>query len=113
MEQLVLDCCKQAKSLVEPLYERFWVLDGRLLVNSTIGLRPPPDDVGRQKGCKVRIARHSLTTNSFDAQFIEVFLETATTAGHHLISDREQPNRLSDWTFQPWRLAFLCMIFSG
>src|SRR6266702_8471940 len=26
---------------------------------ATIGLRPPPDDVGRQKGCKVRIARHS------------------------------------------------------
>jgi hypothetical protein len=25
-----------------------------------IGLRPPPDDVGRQKGCKVRIARDSL-----------------------------------------------------
>src|SRR6266481_8675210 len=26
---------------------------------ATIGLRPPPDDVGRQKGGKVRIARHS------------------------------------------------------
>src|SRR6266516_4687417 len=26
---------------------------------ATIALRPPPDDVGRQKGCKVRIARHS------------------------------------------------------
>src|ERR1700737_2060330 len=26
---------------------------------ATIGLRPPPDDVGRQKGCKVRIARDS------------------------------------------------------
>ncbi len=26
---------------------------------ATIGLRPPPDDVGRQKGCKVRIARYS------------------------------------------------------
>jgi hypothetical protein len=26
---------------------------------ATIGLRPPPDDVGRQKGCKVRIARYT------------------------------------------------------
>src|SRR6266700_4870771 len=25
---------------------------------ATIGLRPPPDDVGRQRGCKVRIARN-------------------------------------------------------
>jgi hypothetical protein len=25
---------------------------------ATIGLRPRPDDVGRQKGCKVRVARH-------------------------------------------------------
>jgi hypothetical protein len=29
---------------------------------ATIGLRPPPDDVGRQKGCKVRIARNPNAT---------------------------------------------------
>ena len=28
---------------------------------ATIGLRHPPDDVRRQKGCKVRIARYPLT----------------------------------------------------
>jgi hypothetical protein len=28
---------------------------------ATIGLRPPPDHVGRRKGCNVRIARHSGT----------------------------------------------------
>jgi hypothetical protein len=34
---------------------------------ATIGLRPPPDDVGRQKGCKVRIARDPGTTVSGQA----------------------------------------------
>ncbi len=29
---------------------------------ATIGIRPPPDDVGRQKGCKVRVARHPTGT---------------------------------------------------
>ena len=43
-----------------------------------------------------RVARHSLITNSFAPQLIEVFLQTATTADHHLISDGEQRNRLSD-----------------
>jgi hypothetical protein len=34
----------------------FWMLVYSSI--ATIELRPPPDDVGRQKGCKVRIARH-------------------------------------------------------
>jgi hypothetical protein len=34
---------------------------------ATIGLRPPPDHVGRQKGCKVRIARDPGTTVSGQA----------------------------------------------
>jgi hypothetical protein len=34
----------------------FW-LDRRLFVNSYDRTSAPPDDVGRQKGCKVRIAR--------------------------------------------------------
>jgi hypothetical protein len=42
-----------------------------------------------------RLARHSLITNSFDPQLIEVFLSTATTADHHQISDGEPRNRLS------------------
>ena len=32
------------------------------LINSYDGLRPPPDDVGRQKGSKVRIAGDSPAT---------------------------------------------------
>jgi len=42
------------------------------------------------------VARHSTITNAFDSQRIDVFLQTATTGDHPLMSDREERNRLSD-----------------
>jgi len=41
----------------------FWLI----LSITTIGLRPPPDDVGRQTGCKVRFARNTGITISRQA----------------------------------------------
>jgi len=43
-----------------------------------------------------RVARHSTITNGFDSQRIDVFLQTATTGDHPLMSDGEERNRLSD-----------------
>src|ERR1700730_5659095 len=42
---------------------------------ATIGIRPPPDDVGRQKGCKVRIARYSegLEVNAIGSRLRPIF----------------------------------------
>jgi hypothetical protein len=42
------------------------------------------------------VARHSTITNAFDSQRIDVFLQTATTGDHSLMSDGEERNRLSD-----------------
>jgi hypothetical protein len=43
----------------------FWV--SRLLINSYDRSSAPPDDVGRQKGCKVRIARNTTGTDAISS----------------------------------------------
>jgi hypothetical protein len=64
---------------------------------ATIGLRPPPDHMGRQKGCKVRIARHSTAIGWFLPQRrAGVLTLSAVVGGFHV--RMEAPAALA-WSF--------------